>query len=265
MLELYHTHNSVCAQKVRITLAEKGLEWECHHLLLAKGEHQTPEYFKLNPKGVVPTLLDDGEVVRESTVITEYLDDAYPEPPLMPSSSIDRARARLWMKRLDDDIHEPATSTVSFAIALRHIFLEQGEEACQAWIDKVPTEAFRERYRDMVRHGVESQAFTPSLKLFKKLFEDIEETLSDGRNWLVGEEYSLADIGYAPYMTRIDRLSLIEIIGSYPRIAAWYERLKSRPAYIAAIEQWDDPHYVGTMREKGELVREDVVNIWAEL
>ena len=53
MLELYHTHNSVCAQKVRSVLAEKGLKWESHHLLLAKGEHQTPEYFKLNPKGVV--------------------------------------------------------------------------------------------------------------------------------------------------------------------------------------------------------------------
>ncbi|MAF49517.1 MAG: hypothetical protein CMM10_14760 [Rhodospirillaceae bacterium] len=70
-------------------------EWESHHLLLAKGEHQTPEYFKLNPKGVVPTLLDDGKVIRESTIITEYLNETYPEPALMPATSLDRAKARL--------------------------------------------------------------------------------------------------------------------------------------------------------------------------
>ena len=145
MLELYHTHNSVCAQKVRIVLAEKRLEWESHHLLLAKGEHQTPEYFKLNPKGVVPTLLDDGEVLRESTIIIEYLDDTYPDPPLMPATSLDRAQARLWMKRIDDEIHEPATTTVSFSIALRHLFMEQGKEACEAWIDRIPTESYRAR------------------------------------------------------------------------------------------------------------------------
>ena len=56
MLELYHTHNSVCAQIVRIVPAEKALEWENHHLLLAKGEHQTPEYYKLNPKGGCPDI-----------------------------------------------------------------------------------------------------------------------------------------------------------------------------------------------------------------
>ena len=264
MLELYHTHNSVCAQKVRIVLAEKGLEWESHHLLLAKGEHQTPEYFKLNPKGVVPTLLDNGEVVRESTIIIEYLDDTYRDPSLMPDTSLDRAQARLWMKRIDDDIHEPATTTVSFAIALRHIFMEQGEEACEAWIDKIPTEIFRDRYRDMVRNGLESADFRPGLKSFKKLFEDLDDRLT-GRDWLAGNDYSLADLSYAPYLTRFERLSLITLIEDYPNLANWYGRMKSRPAYDAAILQWDDPHYVGVMREQGEKAAPEIRQIFDEL
>lgn len=264
MLELYHTHNSVCAQKVRITLAEKELEWESHHLLLAKGEHQTPEYFKLNPKGVVPTLLDDGEVVRESTVIIEYLDDAYPDPLLMPRKALDRARARLWMKRLDDDIHEPSTSTVSFAIALRHIFMEQGLERCLAWIDKIPTEMFRERYKDIVYNGFNADAFRPALKTYKKLFEDLNEHLSD-HDWLAGDTYSLADVSYAPYLTRFERLSLIELVNDYPYLSKWYDRLKIRQAYNTAIVQWDDPHYVDVMKENGEKSRAEVRRIFDQL
>ena len=84
MLELYHNDMSTCAQKVRLTLAEKGLAWEGRHLDLRAGDQQKPEYLKLNPRGVVPTIVDNGKVVRESTVIMEYLDDEYPKPSLRP-------------------------------------------------------------------------------------------------------------------------------------------------------------------------------------
>ena len=73
---------SVCAQKVRIVLAEKKLNWKDHHLSLFKGESRTDKYKKLNPNGVVPTLVtENGEIIIESTVITEYLDEAFPSPP----------------------------------------------------------------------------------------------------------------------------------------------------------------------------------------
>src|SRR5207244_2069156 len=74
-LELYHHGSLVCAAKVRFTLMEKGLEWKGHYLDLLKGEHFNPQYLKLNPKAVVPTLVHDGQVLVESTVICEYLDD----------------------------------------------------------------------------------------------------------------------------------------------------------------------------------------------
>ena len=76
-LRLYHNDMSVCAQKVRFALAEKKLAWEGHHLNLRAGDQQEPEYLKLNPNAVVPTLVDDGNIMVESTVICEYLDDAY--------------------------------------------------------------------------------------------------------------------------------------------------------------------------------------------
>ncbi len=78
MLQLYHNDMSTCAQKVWLTLAEKGLDWEGIHFNLREGPQHRPDYLKLNPAGVVPTLIDDGRVVIESTVIMEYLDDRFP-------------------------------------------------------------------------------------------------------------------------------------------------------------------------------------------
>ncbi|MGZ8445922.1 MAG: glutathione S-transferase family protein, partial [Candidatus Binatia bacterium] len=116
MIELYHNDMSVCAQKVRFALAEKKLAWESHHLNLRAGDQQQPEYLKLNSNAVVPTLVDNGTVVIESTVICEYLDDAYPEPRLRTADAVGRARMRLWTKQLDEGVHA-ATSVVSSAIA----------------------------------------------------------------------------------------------------------------------------------------------------
>ena len=78
MIELYHNDMSVCAQKVRFALGEKALVWKSHHLNLRAGDQQKPEYRRLNPNAVVPTLVDSGRVIIESTVINEYIDDAIP-------------------------------------------------------------------------------------------------------------------------------------------------------------------------------------------
>ena len=120
MLTLYHNNMSSCSQKVRLALAEKDLDWEGRHLDLRAGDTQTAEYLKLNPKGVVPTLDHDGRIVRESNVILEYLEDAFPDPSLRPADAHDKADMRLWMKRLDEGHHDLATASLSMGIAFRH-------------------------------------------------------------------------------------------------------------------------------------------------
>ena len=82
MLTLYHYWSSVCSQKARFCLAEKGLEWQSRHIDLFTFDHWQPDYLALNPKAVVPTLDHDGHVPIESNVVVEYLDDAFPDPPL---------------------------------------------------------------------------------------------------------------------------------------------------------------------------------------
>src|ERR1700749_5033835 len=101
MLELYHMVNSVCAQKVRIQLAEKALDWKSH-LMTLRGDQFEPAYLKLNPNAVVPTLIHNGQPIIESSIILYYLDEAFPERPLIPTAPLARAKVRLFNKLIDD-------------------------------------------------------------------------------------------------------------------------------------------------------------------
>jgi glutathione S-transferase len=118
MITLYDFGNSVACQKVRITMCEKGLDWETVTVDLYKAEQFDREYLKLNPRGVVPTIVHDGNAVTESTLICEYLDDVFPEPRLQPTDPIRRQRMRLWSKAVDEGLHEGATE-ISFSAMFR--------------------------------------------------------------------------------------------------------------------------------------------------
>ncbi len=126
MLALYHNDMSLCSQKVRVCLAEKRLEWKDRHIVLRSGEHQKEWYRKLNRRAVVPTLIDDQHVIPESNVILEYLEDRFPEPRLRPEDPYGRAIVRLWIKQLDEDIHDASAAILSFGIAFRHQYLSKG-------------------------------------------------------------------------------------------------------------------------------------------
>ncbi len=105
-LTLYHNDMSVCAQKVRLCLAEKQLAYEDRHLNLRAGDQKRPEY-ALNPNGYVPTLVHDDFVLGEFTVICEYIDDAFTAPPLKPADPKERARMRGFTKFIDSDFFRP--------------------------------------------------------------------------------------------------------------------------------------------------------------
>ena len=141
-LALYHNDMSSCAQKVRLMLHEKGLEWESRHLDLRAGEHQKDWYIKLNPRAVVPTLIDGDTVVPESNVINEYLDERFPNPPRKPSDASGRARMRLWTKQLDEGVHDAGIAILSFGVAFRHQYISRGE-AGKEMLDSIPDPAKR--------------------------------------------------------------------------------------------------------------------------
>ena len=261
-LTLYHNDMSVCAAKVRMALAEKGLEWEGIHLNLRAGDTQKPEYVKLNPGMVVPTLVHDGLPVIESNVILEYLDDCFPAPPLRPAAPRGKAQMRLWMKQLDETVH-PATGTVSTCIAFRYQQLQRQPAEFAAYLAKMPDAARRERTKDTVERGMDSAFFAPAVRRFLKLTADMEQSLAAGA-WLAGAEFSLADIAYASYMARLTHLGLDVMLEDKPRTTDWRRRLFARPSYQTGIEKWFNPRYLEIFERERDGARERVRRIMRE-
>lgn len=235
MLVLYHHWSSVCAQKVRFALSEKKVAWESRHVDLFKFENWEPDYTRLNPKGVVPTLVHDDRVIVESNVILEYLDDAFPAVPLRPAEAHARAVMRLWLKQTDEVAH-PAVVTASFN--LRHLprWKNHSSEQLQAIAARHPDPGAREAWVAKFRDGVSKASEDKAYADLAGLVHRMERQLA-AMPWLAGEQMSLADIALAPYMNRIEVLAHPEVIqpGASPRVAEWWERVRANASYREAM------------------------------
>jgi glutathione S-transferase len=253
MLELYHNDMSVCAAKVRTVLAEKRLEWKGIHMDLRAGDTQKPDYLKLNPNAVVPTIVHDGRVLIESTVICEYLDDSFPENSLK-GNPLERARMRLWTKQLDEGLHI-AVGNLSMCIAFRHQHLKKTPEQLKAYFDGIPSAETRERRRKAVELGMDSPTFVPSLNRWGAFMKEAEESL-EKHSWLAGTSFSLADIGHMPYMIRLEHLGLEALWKNRPRTAQWRQRLFERASYKEGVEKWLNPKYLELFEAQRPGVRQ---------
>ena len=226
MLELYHSVNSVCAQKVRVVLSEKNLEYR-EHLMTLRGDQFDPAYMKLNANAVVPTLVHDGRPVIESSVILYYLDEAFPNPPLMPKDLHQRARVRQFNKLIDEYVHNSCT-IMTFATAFRPWFAGLTGEQIEARLAKSPSKQRTEYKRDVALNGLDSRYVKDAVGHHEKLLTMMDAAL-EGNQWLAGD-FSLADAAVIPYILRLDLLRLKNLWQKLPRIEAWYERMRARPS-----------------------------------
>jgi glutathione S-transferase len=200
MIKLYTFPPSTNSRKVRIALLEKGLEFERINVDLSKREQKSPEYLKIHPFGQIPALDDEGFVIYDSTIINEYLEDEYPYPPLMPSGSEGRARARL-MEDLRDTHFNPY-----FVHIIHEMRKPEGERDAQR-IDNAKTEIL-------------------------KCLDRIEAEL-EGKEYLAGP-FSLADVAFMSNLELLDRFGIAVQADKYKNATAWIARLKSRPSFAAS-------------------------------
>jgi len=232
MLELYHNINSVCAQKVRMALIEKGVAAK-EHLLTLRGDQFDPAYMKLNPNAVVPTLVHDGTPITESSHILYYIDEAFPGPPLMPADPKLRHRARLFNKLIDEYVHNACT-TLTFATAFRPRLMQLSKEQQEAEYAKSPSKKRADLKRDVITHGLDSGYVLEAIDNHEKLLTMIDESSKSGSH-LAGDSYSLADAATIPYILRLELLKMSKLWDRYPGVAAWWERVKHRPSTDKAI------------------------------
>jgi glutathione S-transferase len=234
MLELWHATHSTCSQKVRICLAEKRLPWRSHFVDLRRFQHLEPQFLALNPAAMVPVLKDGAHVIRESLVINEYLDDAYPEIPLRPSGPLARARMREWTLYIAE---EPtwAVKVPSFQKNIRPELVGKYTDAqIEALAAKMPNRETAARWVKAVKQGFSEAEIAVSMERLAKTLDRMEQALASGP-WLAGEDYSLADVDMAPFVHRVAALGAGAMIEARRRVADWYGRMRAREAFHAAM------------------------------
>ena len=235
MLELYNFSQSTCSLKVRICLEEKGLTWVDRRLVSKNHDHLSDWYLKLNPNGVVPTLLHDGRPVYESSVILQYLDQIHPETPLLPADHYEQAKMRAWLAFVDA-VPTPAVRYPSFQFGgLLKKFQAMSEKEFDEQVAKRPVKsAF---YKTMSRQtGFSDGALEEAYKALRNTAARMDRMFDEnGGPWLLGAQYSIADIAVAPLMDRAEDLGL-ELLweNAYPRVDEWLKRMQARPAYAKA-------------------------------
>jgi glutathione S-transferase len=258
MIELYHNALSSCSQKVRLVFAEKGIEFTSREIDLIAGQQHAPEYVKLNPKHVVPTVVHDGRVILESSLIIRYLDDLRPDPPLRPADPWGRYRVDLWLKRADEVVHV-AAPVVTFALGPRLVLLQQPEEVREANLAAIPDPRARAERRSVIEHGVKAPEFAGALRVFLRALADMELELAQ-QDWLSGDRFGLADATLLPYVLRLEHLAMDPVLDPAvrPRVADWFARVRARPAYASAVEAWLAPPIVELLRKNGQAAWADV-------
>jgi len=195
MMKLYDFLPCPFGQKVRIILAEKGLSYDLIQVDLTQGEQRRPDFLRLNPFGRVPVLVDEDTIIYDSTIIAEYLEDEYPEPPLLPAidASALRARARIWEDFAD----------TSFTPQVGQLMAEMSKpesERDPARLQRLQRSV--ERVLDFLNHELQGQEFLAS-------------------------QFSVADIGFVP------RLVVLRELGFDPglnrsNVDIWFKRMLDR-------------------------------------
>lgn len=229
-LHLYHFMMSNCSQRVRFALEEKGLDWQSHHLNLGANEHLTDEYQSINPKGVVPTLVHDGQVVVESNDILAYLDAQFPESRLTPSDSAEKQRMQ---KRIDTaSAAQPAIKALSHELLFRQ-FRKIGDEELALYEAQAADRDLVEFLREYAENGEAWRARVDAAGVDMNGRLDALEGALDSDAWLSGSSFGLADISWVVNAHRLTQAQYD--LSGWPRCVAWYEKVASRPAFDPSI------------------------------
>lgn len=227
MLELYHAGLTSCSKKSRLCLKEKGLKYTSRYIRLDKFEHHTPEYLKLNPNGVVPTLVHDGKVVIESGVINEYVDEVFPEKPLKPADPLKRAQMRVFTK-MADEYGLPATRVPTWTRTKMAQLKAMDDAAFESVVKETPIVDHQLKLRALRAGGFSEKEFQEAYGRMDYIYDRCEKALADGP-YLVGDMYTLADIAMLPYVDAFRNVRP-ELMTTHPRVKAWHDRMMARPA-----------------------------------
>ncbi len=251
-VELFHYSDSLCSQKVRVALCEKGVRWNSRFINLSTHENLRPEYVRVNPRAVVPTLIVDGVTVIDSAVITRFIDSHFAGPPLSPDTDAEKLDMEKWIEKGD---HAPLR-----AITYRELGRMGGDLGTMMREMLVVRRSLLQRYlaenTDLVEQytaklqdaddyepEIESEdAGKRDLASMNGLLDELESHLVD-RQWIGGDRFNLADVIWMPNIARLKlaKLDTLWTGGRRPSIEKYWNRLKARESFRRAIRDFNTP------------------------
>jgi glutathione S-transferase len=251
MLTLYNAPQSTCSQRVRFSLNAKGLQFDELKLDLFSGDQLKPEYLAINPNGVVPSLVDNGNIITDSAVILEYLEDAYDSGPrLRPDDAATCATMRAMM-RFVDEVPTPAIRIPSYNLAFLPHFQTMSETEFQDLADSKPLR--REFLLKMGRTGFSKSDMDEALNRLQRGVDRLASWIdASGGPWIMGANPSLADIAIMPVIVRLEDIRLSSMWSEHSQVATWLEAIKAHPAFAPT-------YYTGSLlTEKYPHLREQL-------
>jgi glutathione S-transferase len=236
---LYHGWRSSASRRVRLCLAEKGLPYESRIIDMVKGEQHSPEYLAMNPNGVVPTLLHGSRVLYESSVIAEYLDESFPEPPLRPADPFERAQMRNFIRWIDEACL-PKLIVFNWSLSMQPVAGQWSDAQLAERLARIPTAERREAWTRVARKPYTEEEKAAALRTLQGLLDRMETMLAaNPSGWLLGAHYGMTDIAAVPFVMRIGEIDPPSL-AARPGVVAWWERVQSRPSFKAArIEPYE--------------------------
>jgi len=242
-LTYYHAEPLANSLKSMIPLVEKGLEWESRYVDLHRFEQHSDWFKAINPEGQVPVLVHDGLIVTHTTVINEYLEDAFPEAnpadgPLRPRDPAGAARMRYWNKFVDEQVMNHV-SMHGWHRLIRVITQSIADDSFEELMSHVPLPDQRRKWMT-ARSGFSETDLANATEKIVYALEKVEARLGEAP-WLAGEAYSLADINFYSHCGVMANRMFpdLQVDETYPRLAAWRERVSDRPAVQLALKAED--------------------------
>jgi glutathione S-transferase len=227
---LYNAPQSTCSQRVRFVLHAKGLAFEERKLDLFAGDQLKPDYLALNPNGVVPTLVHDGKIIVDSSVIMEYLDECFPEPDrLVPKDALGRADMRSLM-RFIDEVPAAAIRVPSYNLAFLPHFQAMTEAEFLALADSKPLR--KQFLLTMGRSGFSEAEMNTAMERLARSVKRMDDAIrASGGPFLLGKCLGLADIAVMPVIVRLEDINLANMWDAHPAVGRWLAAIKAHPAY----------------------------------
>ncbi|RZJ26767.1 MAG: glutathione S-transferase family protein [Haliea sp.] len=231
---LYHGWRSSASRRVRLCLAEKGLDYESRLVDMIRGEQHSPGYLAMNPNGVVPSLvLEDGRVLYESSVIAEYLEETYPARSIRPADPYDRATMRNFVRWIDEKCLSKLI-VFNWSQSMQPVASQWSEQELAKRLARIPTAERREAWTRVARKPYTEEEKAEAMRGLLLLLDKMDGMLkTTGSGWVVGDAYSIADIGAVPFVMRISELNA-PALAEHPLVVDWWARVQARPSFAVA-------------------------------